>query len=226
MARLYTISGKILYDKEGANRRDTVISAIRKGASLDYADLSEINLSSIKFDGVSLVAVDFSRSELRGCSFARTDLVAAKFNYADASGASFINSDLLTASFECANLETAYFRSTRFESADFSGSNLWGATFLNSCASRAIMSCANIYDTDFTGTDLKTVDFSGAVVGFCDEVRGRRRAKLVKALNKGELVVNKYGWRIDLAGPGRPTEWNSSWGTLMICVDKKEGNNG
>ena len=226
MASVYAINGKILYSKKGANHRETVISAIKEGISLGLADLSYLDLTGVKFDCVSLVAADLSGSQLRGCSFVRTDLTGAKLDSASASGVNFSNSGLLRASFKGSNLELALFCNTYIKSADFSGANLWGANFCNASAHDTDMSSANIYDADFTLVDLSTVNFEGAIVGFCDEVRGRRRAKLVKALNKGELVVNKYGWRIDLAGPGCPTKWVRSWDTVMICVDKKDENDG
>lgn len=220
MAKIYDTRGKLIYGKEGASDKYTVISAIKEGATLDGADLRSLKLNNINFGGVSLVGADFRRCDIRDCSFVGADLSGARFDGSCAGRSEFSHMHFLMTSFKSADLEKASFRNVHIGSTDFSKANLWGAVFHKVSVKNVNMAGANIFATKFGDTDLTAVDFSGAVVDFSAGRTKEEIQKDVKALNTKHLVASRYGWVIEAKGPGQPSEWNGEWENLFVCAQR------
>ena len=218
MAKIKDINGRLIYEKEGASKRETVISAVRDGIVLDGADLRGIRLNNINFGGVSLVGADLRGCNIRNCSFVGADLSGARLDGVQANRSEFSNMHLLMTSFKSANLEKASFHNVHIGGADFSKANLWGVVFYKVSIKDANMASANIFATKFGDTDLSTVNFSGAVIDFLVGCSKKYIQKEVKTLNAKHIVATRYGWVIEAKGPGKPSKWNGEWENLFVCV--------
>lgn len=220
MAKIKGIEGNLIYEKEGANDRETVISAIKSGCDLNYADLSGIRLVSINFDGLSLQGADFRGSSLQACSFIGASLRGTDFSGAIASGSNFKTADLSGAHLVGADLYYALMEDANLTNANLSEANLRGAKICRAIADCVNMTNANIYSTKFNDTDLQTADLLGAVVDFSNETSKYNIQKRVEELNAKHTVASQYGWAIDAKGTGEPSVLNSKWRTLFVCTGR------
>ncbi|MBM4364797.1 MAG: pentapeptide repeat-containing protein [Deltaproteobacteria bacterium] len=98
--------------------RKQVLDMLRRGETLEDADLRGLDLSGVTFDGANLTNAKLGESNLQRASFRGTTLV----------GASFWNANLREASLDGANLEEA----------DFDYCNLDGVSFKDAKVKRAI----------------------------------------------------------------------------------------
>ncbi len=98
--------------------RKQVLDMLRRGESLEDADLRGLDLSGVTFDGANLTNAKLGETNLQRASFKGSTLV----------GASFWNANLREASLEGANLEEA----------DFDYCNLDGVTFKDAKVKKAI----------------------------------------------------------------------------------------
>ncbi len=106
------------FDEGKTLTRKQVVDMVRRGDSLEDADLRGLDLSAVCFDGAGL----------RQAKFGDSNLQRASFRGADLSGASFWNANLREAVLDGANLEEA----------DFDYCNLDGASFRDAKIRKAI----------------------------------------------------------------------------------------
>lgn len=220
MAKIYDTRGKLIYEKEGASDKYTVISAIEEGAALDGADLRGLRLDNINFGGVSFVGADFRGCSIRDCSFVGASLSSARLDGVKANRTEFSHMHLLMTSFKSADLSDTAFRNVHIEGAEFSEACLWGAVFRKVSIKAANMAGANIFAVDFGITDLSTVNFSGAVVDFSGEGTEEKIQREAELLNAKHPVARQYGWVIEAKGPGQPSKWNGEWENLFVCAQR------
>ena len=220
MAKIKAINGSLIYEKEGAGNRETVISAIKSGCRLNYADLSGFYLVGVNFDGLSLRGINFRGSSLQTCSFVGAALMGADFSGAIANGANFKTADLSDARFVEANLYRASLEGANLTHANLSKANLWGAEVHRSIADCVDMTNANIYATKFDGTDLGTANFLGAVLDFSGETSKYNIQRYIEELNTKHIIASQYGWGVEAKGPGQPSKWNGEWETLFVCTER------
>lgn len=106
-----------------------------RGASLENANLNDLDLRGARFDGASLQHANFMRSNLQGATFEDADLTGAVLNGA--------------------HLEHAQLRHTRLV-----GANLQFVTLSGAVVDESDLRNACLYRTSFEGTDLRTAMFS------------------------------------------------------------------
>lgn len=222
MTKIKGLNGSLIYEKEGANDRETVISAIESGFSLSYTDLSGLYLSGINFDGVSLRGANFNNSKLQRCSFVGVNLLGANLNGASLDYANFEDANLLMASLKSAGLKGARFRNACIVEANFSMARMWGANFYNASTKDTNMMGANIYGCDIEDMDLGGVNFQGATVDFFNNLDKEELCVKKYLLNEEYSFLKKYGWCIEAQGKGRPTKWDNSWDHLFVCVKETD----
>ncbi len=132
-----SICGQVLYSSDKLTLIEAVIEAIKSGADLSGADLSDANLRS-------------------------ADLSGANLRSADLSGANLSGANLSGANFRSANLRSADLRSANLRSADLSGADLSGANLSGADLSGANLSGADLRNADLSGADLRNANLSGA----------------------------------------------------------------
>ena len=116
------------YTKEGNTITETVLEAIRRGANLSDADLSD--------------------ADLRCANLSDADLCGANLSDADLRGANLSDADLSDANLRCANLSGADLRGADLRCANLCGANLSDADLRGADLRCANLSCANLSDAD------------------------------------------------------------------------------
>ncbi len=101
-----SIYGSVLFsfEKEDNTLMDSVLEAIKRGANLRCADLSDANLSDADLRGANLRYADLS-----GANLSDANLRGANLRYADLSGANLRGANLSGANLRGANLSGANF---------------------------------------------------------------------------------------------------------------------
>ena len=137
---LKTINGRktiLKYEVGGLNR--ALSDAIRKGISLDNADLIGMNLSGMNLSGMNLTGANLASAILIGANLKDANLKNANLYRADLSWANLEGADLTNANLEYAILYSANLDGSFVAGAKVHGSNLNGAKnipfILQSCPS-------------------------------------------------------------------------------------------
>ncbi len=132
------------YTKEGNTITETVLEAIRRGADLRSADLSDANLrgadlSDANLRGADLYDADLRSADLCGANLRGADLSDANLRGADLCGADLRGANLRGANLYGADLRSADLRSADLRNADLRGSNLRGSNLCD--AKGCYLSC-------------------------------------------------------------------------------------
>ena len=125
---LKTINGRrtiLKYEVGGLNR--ALSDAIRKGISLDNADLIGTNLSGMNLSGANLTGANLASAILIGANLKDANLKNANLYRADLSWANLEGADLTNANLEYAILYSANLDGSFVAGAKVHGSNLNGA---------------------------------------------------------------------------------------------------
>ena len=141
------------YTKEGNTITETVLEAIRRGANLSDADLSDADLRCANLSDADLCGANLSDADLRGANLSDADLSdanlsCANLSDADLRGANLSDADLSDANLRCANLSGADLRGADLRCANLCGANLSDADLRGADLRCANLSCANLSDAD------------------------------------------------------------------------------
>ena len=139
-------TGSVLYAGGGETLRDVVVAAVRCGADLRGAYLSDAYLRG----------ANLSDADLRGANMRGAYLRCANLRCANLSGAYLSDADLRGANLRCANLSGADLRDADLRDADLSGADLRGAYL-----SDAYLRGANLSDADLRGANLRGAKLVG-----------------------------------------------------------------
>ena len=99
--------------------RKQVIDLLRRGRSLEQADIRGLDLSGINFDGVNLRWTKLADADLSQCSFRGADLTSASMWHANLKDCAFDDAVLDGADLDCANIDGACFKGARIRKTIF-----------------------------------------------------------------------------------------------------------
>ncbi len=148
------------------------IEQLRSAASIEYVNLSRLDMTNWDFSNLDLTSVKFTDSTISGANFTNADLTSAGFENATVNGANFTNANLTSAGFENATVNGANFTNANLASADFGGTTVSGADFTNANLTSAhlygakgliieqLRSAASIKKVNLYGRDMTNWDFS------------------------------------------------------------------
>ncbi len=133
-----SICGQVLYSSDKLTLIEAVIEAIKSGADLSGADLSDANLRSADLSGANLRSADLSGANLSGANLSGANFRSANLRSADLRSANLRNANLSGADLRNANLSGADLRNANLSGADLRNANLSGATLLKILAQTRI----------------------------------------------------------------------------------------
>jgi uncharacterized protein YjbI with pentapeptide repeats len=137
--------------------REQVIEMVKRGESLEGADLSKINLSGANLFDANFIGVNLSEAKFGGGYLTNTFL-----NEANLSKAEFISIELDGTNFHKADLSEAYFINSNINNVDLSSTNLNKAYFKGTILTETNLGKANLSMANLQGTKLRYVNLSGA----------------------------------------------------------------
>lgn len=168
-------------------------------ADLSGADFSGSNLQGMSFSDVDLNGATFRKTLLRGAVFAGVNLQNANMSYADASKSAFFNCNLTGANMIATDLFEARVESSVLDEANMSRAGLLETRF-QYCRLRG----TNMEDVYFSGGKFTNSNFSGAKLSsaLLDGV-GLNGTCLLGAVleNTNKLVGNRPMIKIEHIGP-------------------------
>ncbi len=148
--------------------REIIIDRVARGDSLCGNDLSNLDLSALKLEGVDfsdaiLQGVNFEKAILVNSNFTNANLQQASFLSADLKGATLIDTDLSRALCKNADLSETDMRNAIFDQAILVKANLDRCNAENSS-----FSDADLTDVSFRNAQAKAADFSGSTLDNAD----------------------------------------------------------
>lgn len=152
--------------------REQVMEKVRRGESLERADLTQLAFGGAVLEGANLRRADLEGANLEGCNLKKANLANASLR-----DAYLAKANLEGVNFQKADLEGAKLDGANLQNADLSRANLSGASLEGAKLSGARMSSAQLDAANMGGAVLMGVDLSGA--DLCEAYLGG--AKLVKA---------------------------------------------
>ncbi|MCB9760070.1 MAG: pentapeptide repeat-containing protein [Alphaproteobacteria bacterium] len=99
--------------------RKQVLELLRRGKSLEQADIRGLDLSGLCFDGVNLRWTKLADANLARCSFRGADLTSASMWHANLKDAIFDEAVLDGADLDCANIDGCTFKDARIRKTIF-----------------------------------------------------------------------------------------------------------
>jgi uncharacterized protein YjbI with pentapeptide repeats len=112
-------------------------------------------------------APDLRGAALEGADFSRVDLPDQDFRRAILRNAKFIGCDLSNANFADADLSGANFRAAKLENVDFSNANLSRANFYQASLLGAVLIGSNLYSTNFREATMGQTTFANLEMATC-----------------------------------------------------------
>jgi hypothetical protein len=207
-------TGETLFSSTTAkNVCDAVIEAIKAGAVLRDADLTDADLRDADLRGAVLRDADLRGADLRGAVLRGADLTDADLTDADLRGAVLTDADFRGAVLRDADLRGAVLRDADLRDADLSGADLRGA----------VLTGADLRGADLTGADLRGADLTGADGFNTESVTGKPSSiPIINNIHRSVLSAIKAegcklnmsqwhecetthcraGWVVHLAGEG------------------------
>ncbi len=156
--------------------------------NIDHIDLSRVDFSELRADGLSAVKTnleaalfincslldcDFSEANLKNADFSYSDLADCQFNDTNLHAANMLSSKInISMGFHTcfdqaisnAELIGSSFNFSTFRFANLSGVFAQKASFINVDLTGAILKNGNFEGADFTNAILKDVDWTGAEI--------------------------------------------------------------
>ena len=141
----------------------SVFIDVARGASLENADLSGIDLDGVQWlKGVNLTGSDIEKAKLGGADLENANLSGANLYSANLSGANLYGANLSNANLKSANLKGADLRTADLTDTNLYSANLTGAKLKNANLKGVKFSGATLEDTILEGADLENVNLSYA----------------------------------------------------------------
>lgn len=162
--------------------KDTLVSALKRHADLQYADLSGRELSNCNLDGINLANADLSRANLSYSSLQNADLHGAFLRYTNFEQANLRRADLSASILDGANLRQASARYASFMGADLSRADLSDGNFQETNFRNS-----NMYVTQLRGATLMGADFSYAD---CNYTHWKSRSSPAESKFEGTKNLN------------------------------------
>ncbi|GAX62391.1 low-complexity protein [Candidatus Scalindua japonica] len=132
--------------------REKIIKRIKRGQSLERADLSKLDFSCADLSDAKFRGVRFTGAFLGYVNLSRADLSGADLSNAKLHDAILENANLNNANLDGVNLKDANLKNSDLKNANLQNSNLKNANLRNSC----------LVSADFENADLTNADISGA----------------------------------------------------------------
>jgi len=140
-----------------SREREQILEKVRKGLSLERADLKNLALCGTALDGVNLRRADLEGTHLEGASLRRANLASASLRDAFLPGANLEGANLQKADLEGAMLDGA-----NLQNADLSGANLTGASLEGASLNGARLRSCQLDGADLGGARLLGAEMDGA----------------------------------------------------------------
>ena len=161
----------VLFKSDSSSIKETIEDAIRKGISLNEADLRGADLTYADLRGADLSGANLKDAYLNG-----TILNGADLRGADLSGAKFNCADLMGANLNNVNLSGADLRGANLNKINLRGADLSGASLHNVSLSEALLhgadlSGAVLMDANLNGSILHNANLNGAILHRADLMR-------------------------------------------------------
>ena len=153
--------------------RARVMAALDSGEDLEEAELCDVDLSDLDFEGRSLRGAVFLRSKLRGCNFTGADLTGAQLGGSDLQDARLSGATLDGADLHDTHLERASLEGASIRGASFSGAAGRGAVFRGATGEHVALVGGDWTGAVFDEADLPAADFSSATLDDASFVRAR-----------------------------------------------------
>ena len=148
-----------------SREREEILEKVRKGASLERADLRNLSLCGISIDAANLTRADLEGTNLEGASLRKANLASASLR-----DAFLVGANLEGANLQKADLEGATLDGVNLQNADLSGANLTGASLEGALLNGArLKSCqlegANLGGARLLGAEMDGAELSRAYLG-------------------------------------------------------------
>jgi len=176
--------------------RDEVIEHVKNKVSLEFANLSGLDLRGIDFRKTNLSGADMTSCRLQGSHFLDTNLTRAILYEADLSGTNLSGSDLSHANLQKAILVEANMTNAKMVEASLRQADLSQADFTQSDLAKADLHFAKCSGTDFRRAVLADANFGRAFL------RGAmfRGANIMGATFEGALGIDPAVLKGDIGG--------------------------
>lgn len=196
----------VLIGTKGKSLARTILLAVKKGISLEGAQLPDADLAGAKLWADVIVGyeggypvrasayVNLQNANLIGANFAGADVRGGNFEGSNMEGANFTNA-VCGANYTGANLREARFDGACLAGARFIRAALQNATLCNARAKGADFSEALLVSADLSGTELRLADFRRAVLNSGAKLVG---ANLNMANFGAAWVVDVDFWNANL----------------------------
>ena len=168
--------------------REKVIQRIKRGQSLERADLSKLDFScadlrDANLRGVRLSGTFLGYANLSGADLSGADLSYAKLHDAILKNANLKNANMGGANLKNANLKNANLQNSTLENANLKGSCLVSEDFENADLAKADISGANIFHYKIDGWNIKGIKCTHAYNCPSSASEGDRVMSMVKFEN-------------------------------------------
>lgn len=144
------------------------LEQLKKGRSLERADLSGMQLEGAVLAKANLARADLSGANLAGADLRGANLTSCSLREAYMPGALLEGARLRNADLEGANLSHADLLGADGGRANFEGANLEGAKLRGAKLPNAILTDANLGKADLANATLRSADFTDAYLGGAD----------------------------------------------------------
>jgi len=144
---------------------EQILKAIKRGESLERADLRHLVLNQCRLAGVDLRRADLEGANLEGSNLRNATLTNANLRDAFLANADLEGAAMQRADLEGANLEGANLKCADLSRASLTGANLEGAKLDGANMSSAQLELANLGGASMAGVDLANSDLREAYLG-------------------------------------------------------------
>ena len=153
------VHGEVMYQGLAVSKKDLIEELVRQKHSLDYADLSGLDLRQVDLSGAKLTGANFTKSGLRGANMSNAMVQEACFANAELYGI-----EARRTRFEGADFTNAKLAGAVLSFSNFRGAKLTGADFSDCNASSTQFTHSHGRGVKFVDTKLKNSDFSFATI--------------------------------------------------------------
>jgi len=126
-----------------------------------YCNLSEKNISNIRFVGCDFSSAILNRTDFDNCVFMNVIFIGATLY-----NTKFIKSKIFSSSFHHVILDNSIFTDTTIENTNMSYSSAQSAKFTNCCLFSTDFSSSNLCDSKFINTSLRYIQFGMSNLAF------------------------------------------------------------
>ncbi len=174
LVQIFNVNGKLLYEGKAKSKKAFVQELISQeksleGADLSYMDLTSINMDNGKFGGANLDRADLRGARAKHASFHNASLrgvIAMGFmaKHANFTGVDFGKSEEqnIASRFDGAILQNSRFDGAKCEGTSFIWAGLSGSTFVGAKLERCDFSKSYLHNVDWVNSTVKECNLSEA----------------------------------------------------------------